>query len=165
MSLESATSEDFLRTLEIWLQSESELLILIRYSSAAGNKDFELYSSFALLQERLRQLPASTCVTAFRNPQLQLRGIVDGEFIGKCLRSVPDGAEYVVVETVPTTLAGFLHFDFTAGESRAELREALESRIGKSVAVGKYPPWQKESADVISAYVPTRDGKVKRGVY
>jgi len=56
-------------------------------------------------------------------------------------------------------------FEFSAGTSHQELKEYLESRRGTAVAVGEYPPWLEESSDVISAYVPTQDGKVKRGIY
>jgi len=165
VSLKSAFGEEFLKTIENWLASHSEVLILIRYSCAAGNKDFEFYSSFALLLERLRQLPVETCVTVFRNPQLRLRGVVDDEFISKCLSSVPDGSEYAVVETVPTGLGRFSFFNFSAGESHDELREDLEDRRGKPVAVGEYPPWLENSVDVISAYVPAENGEVRRGIY
>lgn len=165
MNLKSAAGEEFLKTLENWLDSQPEVLILIRYSRAAGNKDFEFYRSLAALLERLRQLPPETCVTVFRNPQLQVRGIVDDEFISRCLDSVPDGSEYAVVETTPSRLGRFSHFNFSAGESHHELREDLESRRGEPVAVGEYPRWQEESADVISGYVPAQDGSVRQGVY
>ena len=56
MSLKSAAGEEFLTTLEHWLRSKTEVLVLIRYSRAAGDKDFEFYPSFVALQERLRIL-------------------------------------------------------------------------------------------------------------
>src|SRR5215475_1133005 len=117
MSLQSAADKAFLNSLESWLNSHGEVLILIRYSHAAGNKDFEFHTSFPSLLERLRQLPPETCITAFRTPQLQLRGIVDDEFIRKCLSSVPNGSEYAVVETVPTTRGRFSSLDYSAGDS------------------------------------------------
>jgi hypothetical protein len=165
MSLKSAASQEFLMTLEDWLGSQTEVLVLIRYSRVAGHKDFEFYKSFAALQERLRQLPAETCVTVFRNPQLQLRGTVDDEFIGKCLSRVPDGSEYAVVDMALTRLGRSSFFNFSAGESHDELRQDLESRRGKPVAVGEYPPWQEDSPDAISGYVPAEDGEVRRGIY
>jgi len=117
-SLRSAANEAFLNSLESWLDSHGEVLILIRYSRAAGNKDFEFHTSFPSLRQRLRQLPSETCVTAFRTLQLQLRGIVNDAFIRKCLSSIPEGSEYAVVEMVPTTPPGrFSSFDFSAGES------------------------------------------------
>ena len=165
MSIKSAADDEFLKTPENWLSSQTEVLVLIRYSRAAGDKSFEFQTSLAALQERLRQLPAEACVTVFRNPQLQLRGVVDGEFIGKCLSSIPDGSEFVVVETVLTKEGSHSWLDFTAGESHDELREALEGRRRRPVAVGEYPPWQEDSPEVISAYVPAEDGEVRRGVY
>ena len=165
MGVKSTASEEFLRTVEEWLRSQPEVLILIQHSRAAGSKDFEFYMSFEVLQERLRQLNAETCVTVFRNPQLQLRGIVDDEFIRKCLHMIPDGSEYAVVDTVPTRTGQVSFFSFSAGVSHDELRGSLESSRGKPVAVGEYPPWLEDSPDVISGYVPTEDGKIRRGVY
>jgi hypothetical protein len=110
-------------------------------------------------------LPAEACVTVFRSPQLQLRGIVDDEFIGKCLSSVPDGPEFVVVERVLTKAGLHSCFNYAAGASHDELREDLEGMRGRPVAVGEYPPWQEDSSEVISGYVPCEDGNVRRGIY
>jgi hypothetical protein len=38
MSLKSAADEEFLKTLENWLRSQTEVLVLIRFSRAAGDK-------------------------------------------------------------------------------------------------------------------------------
>lgn len=165
MSLTSSADEAFLKTVESWLASGLEVLILIRYSRAAGDKSFEFYTSFAALQERLSQLPAEACITVFRNRQLPLRGFVDNEFIRACLSTLPDGSEFAVVETIRTKAGLDTRFDFAAGTSHEELREALDGRRGKSVAVGEYPPWLEDSSDVISAYVPGQDGQLQRGVY
>jgi hypothetical protein len=165
VSIRSAADKEFLKTIEHWLESQPELLILVRYSRAAGNKDFEFYSSFESLVERLRRLPPETCVTVFRTPQLPLRGVVDDDFIKKCLSSMPDGSEYAVVDTVPITSGRFSSLNFSAGESHDELTADLENSRGRRVAVGKYPPWQEETRDAISAYVPAQDGKVRPGVY
>jgi hypothetical protein len=141
------------------------VLILIRYSRAAGNKEFEFFTSLAALRDRLREFPAEACVTVFRNPQLQLRGTEDDEFIGKSLTAVRDGSEFAVVETVLTKLGRHSYFKFRAGETHDELREALEDMRGAPVAVGQYPPWLEDSADVISAYVPHANGQVTCGIY
>jgi hypothetical protein len=164
VSLKSATGQEFLKTLENWLGSQTKVLVLIRYSRVGGNKDFEFYKPFAALQEGLLRLPAQTCVAVFRNSQLQLRGTVDDEFIGRCLSGVPDGSEYAVLDMALTRLGRSSFLNFSAGESHNELRQDLESRRGKPVAVGEYPPWQEYSPDVITGYVPAEDGKAKRGV-
>lgn len=63
----SATDPTFLGTLETWLRAQPEILVLFRYSAAAGAKDFEFFSSFEALSSRIRRLPSSTFVTAFRS--------------------------------------------------------------------------------------------------
>lgn len=135
----STTDKEFLKTLENWLRSEPEIMILIRYSRAAENKSFEFFTSFAELGERLHQMKAETCVTAFRRLQLPLRGLVDDEFIDKCLSVIPDGSEYLLVETVRRTAGSESWFHDRAGVSHDELRQDLEDSRGQPVAVGLYP--------------------------
>lgn len=161
----STTERSFLETLENWLQSQAEILVLIRYSHAAGAKDFELFSSFAKLSERLHQLPPSTSVIAFRQPQLPLRGIVDRSFIERCLSSIPDSSEYLILETVSRKAGGFPSFHHTAGESHEELREDLADLVGSPVAVGLYPPFWDDIPDVVAGVVPYERGDLKIGVY
>ena len=161
----ASTDKRFLGTLEEWIRSQRELLVLIRYPYAGGNKSFEFFSSAAALHERLRQLPPRTSVIAFRQPQLPLRGIVDDGFIESCLRNIPEGSEFVVVETAQRTFGRAAWFHDMAGETHAELREALEDSRGNTVAAGLYPPWLKDDPDVISSYVPDEDGVVRLGAY
>jgi hypothetical protein len=165
MGYASATDPKFLGTLEGWLRDRPEILVLIRYSHAAGNRDFEFFSSFGALANRIRQLPPSTSMIAFRQPQLPLRGLVDESFIASCLDRIPDGSEFLVLETARRTYGERSWFHCEAGESHAELREALEESRGTRVAIGPHPPWLEESDDVVSAIVPDENGIVRFGVY
>lgn len=162
---ESTTDPKFLGTLESWLQSQPEILVLIRYSHAAGSRDFELFSSFQNLADRIRALPPLTSVIAFRQPQLPLRGVVDDELISRCLSSIPDGSEYLVVETVLRMSGQSSWFHHDAGVSHAELRDDLEECRGAPVAAGLYPAWLEDTEDVISAFVPDEHGVVRSGIY
>jgi hypothetical protein len=165
MSFASATDRKFLGTLEAWLRSRPEVLLLTRYSHAAGAKDFEFFSSFQDLSERLRQLPPRTSVIAFKQPQLSLRGVVDDSFITKCLSSIPDGLEYLFVETERRVYGRRSWFHYDTGMSHAELRDDLEESRGVGVAVGLYPSWLEDTDDVISAVVPDDQGVVTPGIY
>jgi hypothetical protein len=165
MSYAPTTDRKFLGTLESWFRSQAEILTLIRYSHAAGSKGFEFFSSFQSLADRIRDLPPLTCVIAFRQAQLPLRGVVDDEFIARCLSIIPDGSEYLIVETVKRVYGRKSWFHHGAGESPTDLREDLEESRGVAVAVGLYPPWLEDSADVISAVVPDEHGVVKSGIY
>jgi len=164
-SLPSTADTKFLKSLEEWLRGQSKIMILVRYSRAAGNKSFEFFTSFSALKTRLGLLKAETGVTAFREPQLPLRGYVDDEFIVRCLNFVPAGSEFLVLETDPRMASQQWLYHHEAGESIDKLRQVLEGLRGRLVAVGIYPPWLKDCPDVISAYVPHQDGSVKAGVY
>jgi len=157
------TDPKFIGTLESWFQSRPEILVLIRYSHAAGSKSFEFFSLCQRLADRIQELPPRTSVIAFRQRQLPLRGVVDDEFILRCLSSIPDGSEYLVVETVRRVSRSWFHHD--AGISHVELRDDLEECRGALVAVGLYPDWLEDTDDVVSAIVPDEDGVVRPGIY
>jgi hypothetical protein len=120
-TLASTTDKRFLKSLEDWLNGQSEIMILVPYSRAAGNKSFEFFSSFTMLKLRLAQLKAETSVTAFRKRQLPIRGPVDDDFISKCLSLIPEGSEFLVLETDPrmATQQWLCHHE--AGESHDEV--------------------------------------------
>jgi len=159
------TAPEFLGTLESWLSSQHEILVLFRYSHAAGSRDFEFFSSFQSLSDRIRELPPLTSVIAFRQPQLPLRGVVDDAFISLCLSSIPDGSEYLVAETVRRVYGRRSWFHHDAGVSHAELRCDLEESRGTPVAAGLHPAWLEDTEDVISAFVPDEHGVVRSGIY
>lgn len=161
----SAADSNFVATLESWLRDRTEILVLIRYSRAAGNKDFEFFSSFAALSNRIRQLPPSTSIIAFGQTQLPLRGVVTDGFIASCMRAIPDGSEFLVLETTRRAYGKESWFHWKAGESHAELCEALKDSHDVPVAVGLYPPWLSDTDDVISAIVPDEHGIVRVGTY
>ena len=91
--LTSTADKEFLRAVNDWVHSQPEVLVLIRYSRAAGEKSFEFFTSFERLRKRLEELKPETSVTVVRERQLPLRGCVDDEFIRKCLNSVQAGSE------------------------------------------------------------------------
>jgi hypothetical protein len=161
----SAADPKFLSTLETWIRALRDMLVLFRYSAAAGNKDFEFFSSLGALSQRIGRLPPSTSIIAFRQPQLPLRGVVDNGFIANCLSSFSDGEEFLVLETKRRTYGERAWSHWVAGETCAELRQALEDSRGAAVAVGPYPPWLEDSGNVVAAIVPDKSGIVRVGVY
>jgi hypothetical protein len=165
MSYAPATDPMFVSTLEIWFRTQSEILALIRFRCGAGNVSFELFRSFEALSERIGKLPPGACITAFKRHQLPLRGVVDDDFITKSLAGIPDGEEYVMVETVLTVAGKLSWFHHGSGVSHAELLDDLHGSRGVPVAVGLYPPLREDSDDVIDAVVPDPDGIVRAGPY
>lgn len=161
----AATDREFLGRLESWFHGQSEVLMMIRFSHSAGAREFEFFSSFLSLSDRIRRLPPLASVIVFRKQQLPLRGIVDDDFISRCLSVIPDGSEYLVVETVRRVYGKASWFHDNSGTTHGQLLDDLKDCIGAPVAVGLYPPWLEDTEDVISAFVPDEQGIVRSGVY
>jgi len=165
MSYPPTTDKTFLGTLEAWFRTQPEILVLIRVRCGAGSKDFELFCSFEALLSRIYELRAGTCVTVFKQPQLPIRGVVDEAFIDKCLSNIPEGAEYLMVETVKTFAGKASWFHYGSDVTLAGLRDDLQESRGRPVAVGIYPPVLEQNDDIIDAVVPDADGIVRAGPY
>jgi len=141
------------------------MLLLIRYHAAAGSKSFEFFNTYEAIQERIRNLSSRTCVVAFRDQQLPVRGTVDSDLASTALANIPDGTEWLAVSLHLTKMGAASWFHDVAGETHSELREALEDNAGKVMAIGPYPPWLEDSETAISAVVPEPDGNVVTGIY
>lgn len=161
----SALDKAFQSTLCLWFQERDELLVMFRYPNAGGARDYELHGSVDSIAQRLSVVPPQTSVIAFRNPQLQQRGTVTSDFIATAMGSVPDGVEFLIVETALTTAGSHSWFHNASGTSHNELREELEQSMGRPVMLGRYPPWLEDGPDVISGYVPDGTGQIRPGAY
>ncbi len=159
----------FLRTLESWIYEKSEILTLFEHANSSGGKEFQLWHSFERLAAKIASLSSLTRITAFRQPQLPIRGIVDAQFIEICKQEAPDGEEHLIVDRQETR-EEYPHFscsyyDHRAGVTHSELQEVLEAWRGRLVAVGRYPDWQCNSDVVVSAVVPDKNGSTSGGGY
>jgi hypothetical protein len=160
----------FLAKVRDLLSSRGEVLVLFRYARAAGRKDFALINDLGFFSSRLDALPIDTNVLVYGDPQLPLRGQVDSAFIQRAIESIPEGSEYLIVCTERTIHDYRPHqywesFEDSAGETHAELVEALNEYRGRPVAVGLWPPWPDESNNTIEAYVPDESGMIRLGPY
>src|SRR5437016_1615130 len=96
MSYPSVYSPAFQQSCKRWLEEQREVLAVFRYSHAAGARDYEFFTSYGDLQDRIGQLRPRTCVTVWGEPQLPLRGLVDAAFINRALEQIPDGTEWLL---------------------------------------------------------------------
>lgn len=165
MSQTSSTDKKFLSKLQRWFRTREEVLLMIRHPYSAGSKDFELHGNYKALKTRLRSLKPSTWVIIFRQPQLPVRGVVDATLVKKCLECVGDGTEYLISERVPRTFGRSTWYQWCTGCSHTKMRDDLDKLHGHEVAMGAFPPWVKETKDVIYAVVPEEDGVVRPGIY
>ena len=161
----STADPKFQATLRAWIESEHELLVLFRYAYAAGSREFQFFQDYTSLAEHISRLPAKTSVIALRRPQLSIRGVVDSDFIERCIASIPSEAEYLIVETERRVYGSRAWFHDAAGDGHSSLREDLEECRGAPVAVGVHPSWLVDNDYVISAIVADVDGEVRPGAY
>jgi len=161
----ASTDPASLRTIENWCKVETEVLALIRFRCGAGSREYRLFSSYPSLLAMIKDAPAGACITVFRAPNLPLRGVMDEEFIKKCLAVVPEGAEYLMFETVPTVAGKHSWYHYGSGESLAELKDYLEQSTGLPVVVGYHPSMSAGPDEAIDGVVPDIDGTVRAGPY
>ena len=153
----SATDPIFLDQIKSFFDTTSEVLVLIRYSRAAGSKNFQFLTSFAAFESLLNPLPVSASVTVFKSSDLPHRGIFDDAFLASILTAIADGTEFFLIDLENN--------NFTSGDTHGELREAMEDFRGRKVAIGPYPPFVLDTPEIITAYVPDKNGAIKIGVY
>jgi len=161
----SALSAEFDELIRCWLADREEILVMVRFSHAAGNREYRLFRSIEDLRDWIATLPSRTSVIAFRNGSLSLRGAIDETLIARCLRELPEGSEYLVVHFEPWTAGRRTWFHYDSGTSHRELAADLRENPGAEVAVGLHPDWLDDSEDVFEAIVPWQDGRIERGVY
>jgi hypothetical protein len=158
------TNKEVLSKLECWFRKRPEILVRTRVR-CSGREEFEFFSSFKAFEDTLRESLPGTWFTVFEQPQLPLRGIVDNKFIARCLDIIPDGAEYLMMETVRTAAGKMSWFRNHSDDTHVMFRSDIEGSLGVSVAVGLYPPCLEERDDVIHVFTPNADGIVKAGPY
>jgi len=163
--LQSVFDQSFQSKVIQWLHESRELLVMLRYPNAGGTRDYELHTGHESIARRLSEVPAQTSVIIFRDPQLQLRGIVTGNFIEAAVAHIPDGVEFLIVESALTTYGKHSWYRNASGTTHSELREELESCFDRPVIFGPYPPWLEDGPGVISGYVPDATGVIKPGAY
>jgi hypothetical protein len=160
----ATTNPEVLAKLERWFGAQPEVLVRTRVC-CSGTEQFEFFSSCDALTKRMRESLPGTWFTVFEHPQLPLRGIVDDNFIARCLDNISDGSEYLIAEIVPRIAGRMSRLHNASGDTGAMLREDIEESRGILVAVGLYPPCLEERDDVIHVFTPNADGIVKPGPY
>jgi hypothetical protein len=170
MNYQSSKDEAFIGRVSELLRSKGEALVLFRYARAAGSKEFLFVNDMDVFRSKLESLPVDTNVVVFGDRPLPLRGKVDSEFMGRAVEFIPEGSEFLILCLERTIHDYRPHhywesFEHLAGETHAELIEALKEYCGREVAVGLWPPWPEQSDASFEAYVADGSGTIRLGPY
>ena len=165
----STKDKQFRSVVQQWLHEQGEILVLLRYSRAAGAKDWYFAEEPNQLLSMVDSLPSQTSVILFRDQQLPIRGVADQALIEAAKTLIPDGTEFLVLrlepERIRTSESSAERMLTQAGESLTELREAIRDFHGHRVAIGQYPRFWEDNDNVLEGIVPSTDGAVEIGVY
>ena len=170
MNLQSAKDQSFIAKVEKLIGAEGEVLVRFSYWARAGAKDLMFVNDIRLFISKLEKLPAHTSVIVYGGGQLPIRGQVDDAFVHRAIACIPENSEYVIL-CLERTVHDYrpYHywetFDYSAGESHAELIEQLSSYRGQPVAVGLWPPSPEESDQSFEAFIPDEEGVILPGPY
>jgi hypothetical protein len=165
MGYQSSNDQKFLETVARWINETGEILVMIRFSHAGGNRSYEFFRSFQCFRERVLRCEPRTCILVFRKPQLPLRGIVDNSLITSALAMVSDGQEYLIAGLKEVHHGKASWLENWSGDTHQDMKEDLTDAEGTEIAFGPYPPWLEDNEDLISAVVPMPNGEVVCGVY
>ena len=165
MAYPSVYSSTFQEACKQWLEEQGEVLALFCFSRAAGSRSYEFFTDYLALQERIAQLPPSTCVTVWEDRQLTLRGIVDQVFIARALEQIPDKTDWLLTGLERVVYGKSSWYRNDSGRPLAELEAELPDYMGERIALGVCPPWAEHGGKEVSAIIPNEDGTVTVGVY
>lgn len=131
-------SPAFLGRVASWLERSGEVLVILRYLRAAGRKDYALCRDASEFHDLVRSAPLGTDIEVFKEPQLPMRGVVDGAFIELASRSASEWSEYLLISD-ETRVESRVAQKAILDDSPEELRANLAEMMGTKVALGPCP--------------------------
>jgi hypothetical protein len=148
----------YLSTVDQWIESSEEVLVVMRYLGMAGAKDYAFIRSSVVFRQLVDSVPIGTDIVVFKEHYLPLRGEVSDDLIQAALVLVPNGSEYLCVDLVPSANAE-QRLSGRLGDTHLDLLEVLNNLKGHSVAFGRVPPLcEADNEFIVSASKGGIDG-------
>ncbi|HET6833812.1 MAG TPA: hypothetical protein VFH30_08070 [Acidimicrobiales bacterium] len=161
----SARGAEFRGTVERWLLSSAELLVLNRMAWGAGRKDWYLIRSLSDLDTVVVRAAPSDCLTVFAGQHLPNRGRAGNDLLRTALEVVADNEESVFGEIVRGEPELKDAFAAVPGDEEW-VQEWIGDRLGRRIAFGAYPPVLSLDPNVaIDGIVPATDGSITIAAY
>jgi hypothetical protein len=165
----SVFSPDVASAVECAVQRLPDVVVLHRFSRAAGRRDWYVVRSRVQFREAIERGRPGDSYSIFLRPELPLRGPIGQSFASRfehLLRQVEVPKTEVIMGEVVNN-DPLLHD--TEGWSPHEIGEArawLQEHWGRFAVAGLHPDlFAPSREDVLTAYVPESDGRVRPGVY
>ena len=134
--------KDFLSKASQILQTQGELLLLIRYPAQAGNRDFFIIQSYEAFLKFLKERSLHDSIYIFKSFDKVAAGLVTESFIAKTMDEIklPTQGNWLVIFTVINSIDR--HWFFV--DNKEELRITLQKWMGEQVRILEEPDWHNE---------------------
>lgn len=160
MTASSTRDPHFIREVNRLLDRKGHILVVVRYVYGAGSKNLVLIESMQQFEALLEPLRARDSVVVMMSFDVVNEGAVDVDFIKASVAKYSSGSDWVIIGPDKHEYTNCWAY----ASSESELKEELESRIGKSVCIVSDPDYVSDESS-IAAYVPDLDGVVRPGAY
>jgi hypothetical protein len=148
-------NEKWISTVTLWIKTKGEVLIILRYLCAAGQKDYAIFNSFDDLMMLIERLPTGTDVIAIYDHKFPVRGKVDDLLINNALSAINDDEEFLIVAT-DRNIDDKHRITGADDIGHNTLIDYLDSFSGEMVAVGKCPAYHLNDHDNMISF--SKDG-------
>lgn len=157
----SATSKEFRRIVRRWLQSNDELVTLVRLNRSAGMKRWYLVRSLEDLDTVVSRSGPTDCLTVFADPHLPLRGVSgNAEVLEAVWTSFARSPDFLLGE-VRAGDPELIDAEDFAPQDHVDVRRWLDEHLDVVVAGGPWPPFLDPDPEVAyDALVPNLDGSL-----
>jgi len=166
----STDNPNFIEKVESRLRQGESIVILLRYSSQGGNRDYFLVRSVDEFHRVLRKAHRRDAISVFFSQSFPVQGMISGElkdkivgFLNKTIRD--DDEEAILLIRLDTNQFMLGNDDMKVFFELSQVEEWCSKNIGVPVLVGILAFWENNSESMLTAYVRDSDGRIRRGAY
>lgn len=145
------------------IKKKNEILITVRYPYQIGNKDLFVINSIESFKNFISERESKDLIVIDNSIKKVTQGIVTEDFIKKIIGEIKIQEKEDLVAIFPK-FNGNLDYWNDSIENQQELEEYLKLNIGHYVFIHK-EPHELIQDQMIVAYIPDADGKIRPGIY
>jgi len=162
MELWNIKNEEFQKNGIKLIQTNGEVLILIRYPYQAGNRDYFIIKSEKDFINFLNERKSKESITLFKSIENVAEGLINEDFIRITLEELeePKYSDWL------TLFPGIKdkNENWFYDETKEDLEESFRFNMGSYVRIVEDSLWLNEEL-IFHAYVPDEDGEIRPGAY
>jgi hypothetical protein len=166
----SADNPEFIRIVESKIKQGEPIVILLRYSSQGGNRDYFLVKSTDEYHQVYQKANHRAALSVFFSQSFPIQGKVSDELKDRTINYLEkviqeEDEEMIFVIRLDTDELSLSSNNIKGFSKPNQVEEWFQKNIGVSVIIGKLAFWENNSDGMITTYVKDIDGQIRRGAY